>query len=385
MSGPAPTFNLPQDDLSTLEGHGPALVTFGEAMLRDTPADEQRPEATRLVHLSVAGSEYSIATLAARLGVPTAYITRLPDNPYGWMVRDLARANGVDTSAFAWADKAEPIGRYIFELGRSPRPDMGWYQRMYSAGSRLGRGMVDWGRVLRDSRILHTSGITFGLAAHSGYSHNPWLEALEEALQAKPAACALGLDFNYRATLWSEEECRRVLEPLLHQAVDCLITSVYDMARHFGIGCGRWSAADILANRPERLEDDDLRAFGAEVIRHFGLKQVAITLRAAENTLHHTWESAAMDAEGHFFRSPCPRPMIIADRLGGGDAWCGGFYYGLLTGGSPVDGLAKGVMVGDAAARLKQTLMFDLPMMNRSDLQTVLAADAAGVGHQTIR
>jgi hypothetical protein len=54
-----PAYDITQDDLGRF-GRGPALVTFGEVMERDTPADMERPEQTRLVHLSMAGSEYTL-------------------------------------------------------------------------------------------------------------------------------------------------------------------------------------------------------------------------------------------------------------------------------------------------------------------------------------
>ncbi len=76
----------------------------------------------------------------ARFGIPAAYITRVPDNPYGWLVRDTARGQGINTDYFVWAPKAEPVGRLLYELGRTPRKSVGYYQRMYSAASRLGAG-----------------------------------------------------------------------------------------------------------------------------------------------------------------------------------------------------------------------------------------------------
>ena len=51
----SPAYDIAKDDLGRF-GRGPALVTFGEVMVRDTPADMERPERTRLVHLSMAGS-----------------------------------------------------------------------------------------------------------------------------------------------------------------------------------------------------------------------------------------------------------------------------------------------------------------------------------------
>src|SRR5450756_2966010 len=100
-----PISDLLQDDLSSFADRGPVFVTMGEAMVRDTPADLERLERTRNVNISIAGSEYTLAMLLARFGVPSSFVSRLPDNPYGWMVRDVAREQGVDTSHLVWANK----------------------------------------------------------------------------------------------------------------------------------------------------------------------------------------------------------------------------------------------------------------------------------------
>jgi sugar/nucleoside kinase (ribokinase family) len=73
------------------------------------------------------------------------------------------------------------------------------------------------------------------------------------------------------------------------------------------------------------------------------------------------------------------------DRLGGGDTWNGGFYYGLLTAGFGQEGIEKGVLVGDAATRIKQTLMFDLPIVTKAEVQDLLKADVEGGGKRVSR
>ena len=229
-------WQINKDDLSDFAGKGPAFVTFGETMVRDMPADMQRPEKTRQVHISLAGSEFTLAVLLSRFGIPSGYIIRVPDNPYGWLMRDTAREQGVNTDHFVWAPKAEPIGRFIYEIGRTPRKNTGWYQRMYSAASRLDAGMVDWAAALRDCRLFHTSGISFGLAPHSGYKRNYILDAFNEAMSAKPENCLVGMDFNYRSTLWSKDECVEVMTPLIQEHIDIFITTIEDMAKLYGIG-----------------------------------------------------------------------------------------------------------------------------------------------------
>lgn len=377
--------DIEKDDLSSWQGRGPAFVTFGETMLRDTPADNERLERTRQVWVSLAGSELNVAMLLSRLGLPSAYVTRAPDNPYGWMLRNIAREQGVNVDYFAWADKTDLMGRYIYELGRTPRAGAGWYQRKYSAASRLGAGMVDWKQVLRDARYFHATGISFGLSAHSQYDRNYLLDAYQEAVRAKPAECLVGLDFNYRSTLWSAADCKQVVTPLIGDSVDVLITTVQDMVRFYGLKCGGVDPSKVDREDLPALLDADLKGFMATLIELFSLKIVALTLRYPDSHEAHRWESAAMDRDGHFFRSPAVQPLVLWDRLGGGDAWTAGFYYGLITEADPATALQKGVLVGDAATRLKQTLMYDLPVVTRQEIQALLRADVLGGGKQTIR
>lgn len=379
-----PSFNITTDDLSAFSG-GPAFVTFGETMVRDTPADSQRPERTRLVNLSMAGSEFTLAVGLARLGIPSAYITRVPDNPYGRSLRNQARELGVDTAHFVWAPRTEPMGRLIYEIGKTPRRDTGIYQRMYSAASKLDAGMVDWRAALKDCRLFHVSGINFGLSTHSRYERNYNYDAFKEALGEKPEGCLVGLDFNYRSTLWTAAQAREVMTAVVSEYVDVLVTTVEDMAELYDIGCGQYTPKQIVDGDIGRLEDDDIRAFAADVTRRFNTRVVAITIRYPDSFEQHRWEAAAADAQGNFFRSPAIKPMTLWDRLGGGDTWNAGFYYGLLTEGFSPTGLAKGVLVGDAMTRLKQTLMFDLPIVDKAEVQALMKADLAGGGKRTSR
>jgi 2-dehydro-3-deoxygluconokinase len=256
---------------------------------------------------------------------------------------------------------------------------------MYSAASKLGRGMVDWKTALRDARLLHSSGISFGLAYHSKYDCNYLLEAFEEALSAKTEDCRVGLDFNYRGTLWSKDQCRSIMTPLITNHVDVLITTIEDMAAIYGIGCGQWSPEQIDKGEMGEITDQDLRSFVSRVVEMFKMKIVAVTIRYPDTFEQHRWESAAMDDQGNFYRSAAVRNIVLLDRLGGGDTWNGGFYYGLLTAGFEAKGLEKGVLVGDAATRLKQTLMFDLPIVTKGEVRDLIKEDVAGGGKRVSR
>jgi 2-dehydro-3-deoxygluconokinase len=333
----------------------------------------------------MAGSEYTLAMGLSRLGIPSSFVTRVPDNPYGRALRNIAREQGMNTEHIVWAHKTEPIGRFIYEIGRTPRKNTGVYQRMFSAASRLDAGMVDWGAALKDARLFHTSGITFGLATHSNYERNYCFEAFKEAMAHLPEGCQVGMDFNYRSTLWSPAQASKILTDVVSNYVDILITTIEDMARLYGIGCGQYSAKQVVDGDLGRIEDDDIRAFAEKVRALFGVKVVAITIRYPDSFELHRWESAAADSEGFLFRSPAVRPITLWDRLGGGDTWNAGFYYGLLTEDHPSEALAKGVLVGDAATRIKQTLMYDLPIVDKAEVEALMKAEVFGGGKRTLR
>ena len=90
-------FDILKDNLTGYDRQRPAFVSFGETMIRDTPADNERIERTRQVWVSLGGSELTVAVMLSRLGIPSTYITRIPDNPFGWMLRDIAQGQGVNT------------------------------------------------------------------------------------------------------------------------------------------------------------------------------------------------------------------------------------------------------------------------------------------------
>lgn len=383
--GQSPKYNILRDDLSPFAGREPVFATFGETMIRDTPADMQRAERTRRIDISVSGSEHILSVGLSRLGIPCRYITRVPDNPYGWMLRNVSREQGIDASYFVWAHKSELMGRYIYELGRTPRRSTAWYQRKHSAASKLGAGMVNWAAALKDAKLFHVSGITFGLAAHSGYERNHNLEAFDEALAAKPVDCWVGMDFNYRGTLWSIDECTKVMMPIITEHVDCFITTIEDMAKLYGMSCGDYSADAINKGNIGPLSDANLKTFAGQVQEKFKVKIVGVTIRYPDSFEAHRWESAALDADGNFFRSPAIRPIALWDRIGGGDTWNSGFYYGLLTEADTARGIEKGVLVGDTISRLKQTLMFDLGIVTKEEVQALMEADVTGGGKRESR
>jgi len=229
---------------------------------------------------------------------------------------------------------------YFVEFGASPRPNAVLYDRRDSAMARIKPGEVDWDEVFSQARHFHTSGITPALSPTAA-------EATKEAVRkAKDAGLTVSLDLNYRARLWSQEEARKVMEPLTQQA-DILITTEEDTERVFGIKAESYErVAELLAER-------------------FDLAAVAITIRETPSVWRNTW-TAIVYANGKLFRGP-KFEIEIVDRVGAGDSFAGGFLYGWLT-----DGPEAGVNYGVAISALAQTNPGDLCWATKAEAERLL-------------
>jgi 2-dehydro-3-deoxygluconokinase len=157
------------------------------------------------------------------------------------------------------------------------------------------------------------------------------------------------------------------------------------MAKLYGMNCGQYSAEAINRGDIGPLSDADLKAFTQQVQEQFQVSTVGVTIRYPDSFEQHRWESVALDAQGNFYRSPAIKPIVLWDRIGGGDTWNSGFYYGLLTETDSGRGIEKGVLVGDAITRLKQTMMFDLGIVTKEEVQALIDADKTGGGKRESR
>jgi 2-dehydro-3-deoxygluconokinase len=204
------------------------LVTFGEAMVRLDLAPTLKA--------SVGGSELNVAVLAARLGVKSRWVSRLPDNALGRMIEARAREQGVDAHVEWTADGR--VGLYFVELGGA-RISSVLYDRAGSAISKITPGNVDWASVFAGARWYHVSGITPALSDGAAKA------TAESLAAAKQAGLTVSYDLNYRAKLWSAKQACAAQEPLM-EYVDVLIAGEEDARVVFGA-----ESAESLAQRFE--------------------------------------------------------------------------------------------------------------------------------------
>jgi len=316
------------------------VVTFGEAMVRLSPPHFQRLEQTRSLDLTVGGAELNVAVGVTRFGMSSAWISRLPKNPLGYLIRDRAQEFGVDCSHLIWSEQGR-AGVYFLEFGASPRASSVLYDRSGSTISMVQPGEIDWARILRESKHFHVSGITPALSASAA-------EVTVEALKAaKNSGCTVSYDLNYRKKLWSPQDARKIQEPMMAD-IDILITTEEDTNVVFGI---KEKAYETVAER---------------LAQTFNFKIVAITLREDLSVWRNNWTAIAYQ-DGNIFRDRTYEVEIV-DRVGAGDSFTAGFLYGWLMDKD----VERGVRFGNAFAALKHTFPGDFNWSTRQEVDALL-------------
>jgi 2-dehydro-3-deoxygluconokinase len=315
------------------------VVTLGEAMLRLSPPHFSRLEQADSFDARIGGGELNVAVGVSRLGLTSSWVSKLPTNPIGRMVRNKAREQGVDTSGVVWSNSGR-VGIYFLEFGATPRASSVLYDRAGSAVSTLAPGEVDWKSVFQGCKVFHTSGITPALSQSCA-------ETTMEAVQAAKAAGAeVSFDVNYRGKLWTQEEANKCLVPMM-EYVDILITTEEDTHKVFGV------------------READYQSVAKRLVERFGFKAVAITLREDLSVLRNNWSAFAL-SNGQVHHGPTYTVEII-DRVGGGDSFSAGFIYGYLTGD-----VAKGVNYGVAFSALKHSIPGDLNWATLAETEALL-------------
>lgn len=324
------------------------LVTFGEAMIRLSTQQFQRLEQADRLDVRVGGGELNVAVAAARMGLKCTWVSALPDNPLGRMVRNKAREQGVDVSQIIFNREGRQ-GLYFLEFGASPRASQVLYDRQFSSISLLQPADINWNALFSQARAFHVSGITPALSKTAAETT---LAALKSA---RKNGCLVSYDLNYRSKLWTTEEANRCQVPMM-KFVDILITTEEDTNK-------------VFAMKGKNYEET-----AKKLAAGFGFKAVAITLRGDISVWKNTWTAIAF-AGGKIYRDRTYEVEIV-DRVGAGDSFSAGFLYGYLSGG-----IKKGLEYGNALAALKHSIPGDLNWSSLNEVKAVVE----GAGLRIVR
>jgi 2-dehydro-3-deoxygluconokinase len=311
------------------------FVALGALVHRLDPGIVPFRKATEC-QIHVSGGEFNCAAnLADCFGMKTAIVTAMADYPVGALIAERVKAMGVAAfyKRFTHDGVTGPNMAAVYsDRGYGLRGPVVFYNRANEAAARLKPGDFDWAQIFaRGAGWFHSGGIFASLSATTP-------ELVIEGMRAASAAGAVvSFDLNFREKLWAVSGgSGRAVETLsrIVDHVDVLVGNEEDLQKGLGIPGPDVHAASAL----------DPSAFVAmidRVIARFPrIKVVATTLREVHSTNRHGWSAVAW-VDGHIYTAPTVQ-LDVLDRVGGGDGFASGFFYGLLTGEPPDAALRLG-------------------------------------------
>jgi 2-dehydro-3-deoxygluconokinase len=344
------------------------LISLGECMVRLSPPGHGRIEFANTLEVCVGGGEFNVAYALARLGMRTAFASRIVDNPVGRIILNAARAVGVDVSNVVVAKydgvgRADRIGLNFTEVGTGVRGSVTLYDRGHSAASNMKPGMIDFKQVFSQGiRWMHTGGIFAALG-------DGCAATLKDAvLAAKENGTIISYDLNFRSKLWSAQKAQQVTKELVPH-LDCLIGNEEDFQKVLGF------EVEGVDENLSALDTSAYKRMVEKVVKAYpNIKVVGTTLREVKSGLVNNW-SAILWSEGKFYESRRYDNLEIEDRVGGGDGFSSGFAYGFLNGKTP----QECVDLGAAHGALLQTTRGDTSQIDLEELTHVFKGGSARI------
>jgi 2-dehydro-3-deoxygluconokinase len=304
----------------------------------------------RACTIHVSGGEFNTAAnLADCFGLRTGVVSAMVDYPIGGLV----------------AERGPNIATVYSDLGHGVRPPVVFYNRANEAAAMLKPGDFDWDAIFAGGvRWFHSGGI---FAALSATTPELIIEGMEAA---RRHGAVVSFDLNYREKLWKASggaaRARDVLARIT-SLVDVLVGNEEDLQKSLGV-----EGPEIAAS--SKLDPTAFLGMIDRVIsRYPRIKVVATTLRDVHSTNRHQWGAVAwIDGASHL--SPmCD--LDVHDRVGGGDGFAAGLFYGLLT-SRPAD---EAVRLGWAHGALVTTFPGDTTMATLDQVESFAKGGSARI------
>ena len=344
------------------------FVSVGALVHRlDTGVVPFRKATECLIHVS--GGEFNCAAnLADCFGLKTGIATAMVDYPIGDLIAERVKAMGVKPfyKHFKHNGVNGPNMATVYsDRGQGVRPPVVFYNRANEAGGLLKAGDFNWQEIFAGGvRWFHSGGIFAALSETTP-------EVVIEGMRAAKAAGAIvSFDLNYRAKLWNivggPKRAVEVLGRILEN-VDVLVGNEEDLQMGLGMPGPEVAAKSKL---------DPSAFFGMidqVTAKHPQIKIVATTLREVHSTNRHSWSAVAW-INGKTYTAPTAE-LDIYDRVGGGDGFASGLFYGLLNGEEPDAALR----LGWAHGALLTTFPGDTTMSSIEQVRAFAAGGSARI------
>jgi 2-dehydro-3-deoxygluconokinase len=321
--------------------------------------------------IHVSGGEYNVAAnLSDCFGLKTGIATAMVNYPIGELIQAKVREYGV-TPFYKTFDhdgvRGPNMATVYSDRGQGVRAPVVFYNRSNEAGGLLKPGDFDWAKIFAGGvKWFHSGGIFAALSATTS-------ELIIEGLKAaKKAGAVTSFDLNFRAKLWKaaggEDRAVATMRRIVEH-VDVLVGNEEDMQKGLGV-----KGPEVTKKADSKLDPEVFFGMIDATVKEFPhVKAVATTLREVHSTNRHDW-AAVLWLDGKKYTSPTAHLDVI-DRIGGGDGFAAGCFYGLLTGRPPEEALR----LGWAHGALLTTFPGDVTMAKVEEVEAFAKGGSARV------
>ena len=265
------------------------VVALGETMAALTPGSSGALRYVTDYRIRIAGAESNVAVGLSKLGIETAWISRVGEDELGYFVRNQIRSEGVDCREVIF-DPEHRTGLMLKETGALETKV--FYYRENSAASHLSPKDLKE-EMLQQAELLYLTGITPVLSESCE-------RTVREAIRlGKKHGLLISFDPNVRKKLWKERDYGPLLARLALES-DIVLLGL--------------SEAEILFGETEPDASFDL------LFREGGVRYAAI-----KNGAEGAW---AADRSRRIAVKPYPCRSV--DPIGAGDGFNAGFLAGIL-------------------------------------------------------
>jgi 2-dehydro-3-deoxygluconokinase len=287
--------------------------------------------------IHVSGGEFNVAAnLSDCFGMKTGIASAMVDYPIGDLIAERVRAMGVRPfyKHFKHDGVTGPNMATVYsDRGFGVRPPVVFYNRCNEAGAQLKSGDFDWKAIFAQGvRWVHSGGIFAALSSTTG----PLV--VEMMTAAKAAGAVTSFDLNFREKLWKiSGGADRAVEVIARivEHVDVLVGNEEDLQKGLGI------EGPKVDKTKSKLDPGAFFGMIDNVVKkHPQVKAVATTLREVHSTDRHSWSAVAW-VDGKTYTAPTAE-LDVYDRVGGGDGYAAGFFYGLLSSADPEEAVKLG-------------------------------------------
>lgn len=311
------------------------LVSLGALVHRLDPGAIPFRKATECT-IHVSGGEFNVAAnIADCFRMKSAIVSAMVEYPIGDLIAERVRAVGVKPfyKYFKHNGVNGPNMAAVYsDRGHGIRGPVVFYNRSNEAAAQLKPGDFDWNSIFDGGiRWFHSGGIFAALSQTTG-------ELIIEGMRAaRKAGAIVSFDLNFRAKLWNiwggEKKAVDVISRIVEHA-DVLVGNEEDLQKGLGI------PGPSVAARSKLDPGVFFGMIESVIAKHPQVKVVATTLREVHSTNHHSWSAVAW-INGNTYSAPVCE-LDVLDRVGGGDGFASGLFYGLLNGEPPEEAVKLG-------------------------------------------